>query len=370
MDFANRNSEEGTTLFTYDTSRGLIAYDDSDPSNLLELGKLDNLGDKINLLEPTGIDSIITNDSVNIVAIATGAKRFDNEKTSVEDREDGIILVDVADASKMKIISTVDTKYAIDDLILKEVNNSVILFAVSQDNGVLIYNISVTSSPVLLGEILLSDDEAAFYDIYLVDELLFIAGGEIGAYIYNISYLRSPTLITKIIPDLSGIDESNSQYGSILSCLEISGDTLYLGDLYYGLWIYNITNVSSPQYLSRFSDESNICCIEIQGNMAHIIDMRDGIQEVDISNPKTPILKDQYDIYGEITNFKIMGENAYFTIYSGNFMIADISRIASDRVAGVFPSIFHLLALIFAGADIILFYLALKKRPTTYGTEI
>ncbi len=123
--------------------------------------------------------------------------------------------------------------------------------------------------------------------------------------------------------------------GSTLWCsvhdVKVSGNYAYCAFL-NGLVILDISNPTTPLFVSQFYTHGYAYGVYISGNYAYIADCNMGLKIVDVSNPLSPSLVGGYLVRGySQANVSVSGNYAYLA--NGYLLIIDISDPANPVLA-------------------------------------
>ena len=147
------------------------------------------------------------------------------------------------------------------------------------DEGMLIYDITDPYSPVLEFE----SNQLGFYRIILGNDIACIMRWTLDVAILNISQFDNPSEI--------------SRFGHPYVCdiaMDPAESYLYLTNWDNGLAIYDISNISSPQFISETPMPGRPLCLEvcvskIYTNYVFIAAYTGGLWAVDVTDPYNPI---------------------------------------------------------------------------------
>jgi len=184
------------------------------------------------------------------------------------------------------------------------------LFLACNTAGVKVFDISVPTTPVLIGSITV--DEA--YDIFVVDDYAYVANGTDGLRIFDISsistpievgFFDNPDTVRRVIVDGNYALTSDScdrliDISSPSSPVEITSfrysyirefhdNHIYVGDRYYGLKILDISTPSMPVEVGSLATRGICGDVHIVNDLAFIGNLDpNGLQVIDISTFTNP----------------------------------------------------------------------------------
>jgi len=180
--------------------------------------------------------------------------------------------------------------------------------------GLLIYNISIPNERELIGSY---SDGGRVFDVFIKDSLAFLADRDDGLEIINISNPRNPVLINKFTAE---------NFERYISDLFIIDDLAFLIDYRDSLRIINATNPMHPFQISKCS-LNNLCNnIFVANSFAYISSGSNGLEILNISDPFNPYKIANYSTEGSISNVFICKSFAYLTDYEMGLEVLDISN--------------------------------------------
>ena len=171
----------------------------------------------------------------------------------------------------------------------------------------------------------------------MIGSTAFIANGIGGLLINNITALSTEhsTIINPIMGNYKKMDIINGIAYVIIE--------RYLPDV-LGTWRYenkvaiiNVTNPSSPQFLTITHDEKTAWDLYVSGNLLYIADLVDGLFIYNVSDPRNPEIISNLDLQSFAHGIFVNAEYAY--IAGGNMGLTIINVTDSFQpVTGVFAS--------------------------------
>jgi len=168
------------------------------------------------------------------------------------------------------------------------------------------------------------------HDVYARDGYAIIADGEDGLNIINVLDPENPTLVMKHVDSPETYD------------FQIVDNLLYTTNEYFGFSIFNISSMSSPDFLSIYHYdvhnnwgrdiyvENDIAYIAQSGNnYTHYDDVIGGLELVKISDPNNPIHINKILLYKNF--YKVIFYEGFVLLNEGNydFRIVDPQDIIS-----------------------------------------
>lgn len=189
------------------------------------------------------------------------------------------------------------------------------LYVTDSTSGLLIYDVSDPSAPVLLSTTDTPDTAAS---VFVSGRYAYVGevGPSAGLRIYDISDPYLPVLV----------GSETSMYGG--ASIVLSGKYAYLGLSNSGLKIYDISSPSAPKYLGRYFLNDNINDIAVRGNFAYMA-ADGGVYVIDVTNPLSPVLASSDTPASAPLGIYVTDKNAYVADGTSGVLIYDIT----DRYA-------------------------------------
>ena len=198
-------------------------------------------------------------------------------------------------------------------------------YVASENRGLLVFDVSDTAQPRLLGSYQTSQFHA--YDVQVVGALAYVAGGSGGLQILNVS-ASTPTLVCAYrMPDPAWDDAWAVQYVSGL---------VYLADGGKGLKIVNVTNPTSPTLRGTYDTPGRAVGVQVSGSSAYVADGGGGFQIINVANPSLPTLRGAYDVVDHGLNLFLSGGVAYVAGYEDRLQIIDVSNPTRPRTLSAY----------------------------------
>ncbi|MFZ5434364.1 MAG: T9SS type A sorting domain-containing protein [Calditrichota bacterium] len=162
------------------------------------------------------------------------------------------------------------------------------------------------------------------------NDYLYIAVNRDGLYIFDISILSSPVAVSNYIPPHSAIDV----------CIR---DTLaYVANDFSVMWIMDISNPSTPQYVGKcpvpeLFEGIRGARLTVDENYAYVTARGRGLFIVDVSDPSVPTQIIQYSATGSDTYWDVAVRNgyAYLAVDGGILRIVNVSDPAAPQPVGL-----------------------------------
>ncbi|MFX1512760.1 MAG: LVIVD repeat-containing protein [Promethearchaeota archaeon] len=173
--------------------------------------------------------------------------------------------------------------------------------------GFLTIDVSNPSQPVKLGEF--SDGGSAHHLFNNTEkEVVFIADNVGGFEVISISDPLNPTKI--------------GHFNGHFNDLDVKGDIVYTTDYFQGLVVLDVSNLTHPIELGRYTDLIPCQPIHVVDNIAYLTGT-DVLHVLDVTDPTNITKIAQYDY--KTSNIQIIENSAYMACKNG-FFICDVSN--------------------------------------------
>lgn len=184
---------------------------------------------------------------------------------------------------------------------------------VTNNDGMMVINISDPSNPEKIGEILVGNS----LGLAIESNLAYIASPSSGFSIVNISDPNNPVLVGQ-----------NSAGGALR--VAVSGLYAYVCYFDAGFKIFNISNPTTPVLVGEFSDTRSDA-IEIKENFAYFTNAEVGLKVINVSNASTPQLVASVSQTGGANDIHITNDLLFLACWGAGIRVIDISNPASPQ---------------------------------------
>jgi hypothetical protein len=152
------------------------------------------------------------------------------------------------------------------------------------------------------------------YDIFLLGNVAFVAGGVDGLEIVNISDLSNPSYI-------GGYTDSSNESISVY----VQDDIAYVGDS-EGLDIIDVSDISNPASISRYEYSGDIIDMQIEADVLYITGKNETwlIEMIDVTDPSDPVYIGELIQSNIYPKFEIVNQTAYIGM-KNDFFAFDVS---------------------------------------------
>ncbi len=193
-----------------------------------------------------------------------------------------------------------------------------------RDSGLIILDIADPSAPTLVGSystggLGLTDD------IAVAGNYAYLANG--GLSVVDVSDRSAPSLISKLAVTAQSID--------------VSGNYAYVGGLFNGFYVIDITNASLPTIVAHYGTAGIPYNSYIKGDYVYVADERNGlvILKTDIQN-QAPIEESLVQVEGSPDVYLIEnGEKRYFTspeaLEWNGYSFSDVTYVSSETLTSI-----------------------------------
>jgi len=160
-------------------------------------------------------------------------------------------------------------------------------------------------------------------NLLVKDNELFIADNQYGLTIYDISNITSPQLLGEYFGHTGNASD-----------VEVVNNTAFLASGSRGLKILDISDPVNITELGVSGNAFDATSIEIKDNYAFITDLNDGLTIYDFSIPSTPATISKVDTFSHAWDIKIDSNNAFIAANEYGLVIVDISNPIFPSVKG------------------------------------
>ena len=191
----------------------------------------------------------------------------------------------------------------------------------TNNRGVDILDISDISNPRKISTIRIQDGA---FGIYVEDGVAYIAG-ETGLTITDVSDPEHPEIIGSFYD------------GGVNRNVRIRGSYAYVTDYEDGLEIVDISNLSNPVMVGRYSlvDARGV---EVVGDIAYVTSSGTGLRVLNISNPDDPKIIKRVPGTGSAASICVHDDQIYLGCYGQGVRIISIMDPLNPRVVGDFSA--------------------------------
>lgn len=192
------------------------------------------------------------------------------------------------------------------------------LYAVTDQKGINIYNISNPSNPTFVKKI---RNSSSITDIYIYGDNLFISDADKKLYIYDLTTPTAPSLISGA-ETLYDIDHM------------ISNGTYLYAIAYNRIYIYDISDISNPVEVAQYSSLLSLWtkAIALQGTTLYTAESTDGLRIIDVSDPTSLTEISNLTGIGDSRDIVVSGNYVYLASYTSGMHIIDVSDLSAPSV--------------------------------------
>ncbi len=187
----------------------------------------------------------------------------------------GVLIYNISNLDFIMYVSKIDI-YGLDSAVVSDDGNYIYI---TTSNGLEIYNISDINNPTFVSK--LNYDFWKSFGLYNLEisndgNKLFIAGGKLGLIVVDISDKNNPTQIARYDTNKAVVD------------VKLSSDNskAYIADYGAGLKVLNISNLNNIALLAEFTQTNGATSVALLSNetKAYVADYAKGLFVLDISN--------------------------------------------------------------------------------------
>jgi hypothetical protein len=167
-------------------------------------------------------------------------------------------------------------------------------------------------------------------DVEIVGTLAIVASYEDGLIVLDLSNPFAPIVVESFDP---GVCENRTPYGSeqlpfTLEAVEVVGSLAYLSAAQCGMWIVDLSDLSSGP-LAIFDTDGWTESVDVEGGVAYVADFNGGVAIIDVADPSNPRLLTivGYDDpgFGAAVAVEVVGDLAYVASIEG-LRILDVTN--------------------------------------------
>jgi hypothetical protein len=165
------------------------------------------------------------------------------------------------------------------------------------------------------------------HDIQIVNDLAFTVAHRGGLLVFNISDYSNPVLIGTYDDPKTLSEDALWTYGLPFG-LDIKGDLVFLGDGLNGMLVLNVTDPTNPQKIGHYK-ESGVYDIIISGDLAFESLSIPGLQVLNISDPTNPYLICKWgeELFEPGLRREFVVKDNYLYVMTWDLIVFDISNI-------------------------------------------
>lgn len=291
------------------------------------------------------ISTYSTNASTNGVYVTTINFK---DYAFLADGTNGMQIVDVTAPNNPDSVSSFNTGGSANDVFVATINGDIYAFVSDFNTGFVIIDVSDVTNPQQVGLVAGPYANTSFIDA--PNNKAYFSRGAV--YIYDISNLPGTITYLSVTPSVcEGIyvtggkmytaENSNGfsiydvtnptapQFISRTNTLGLSSsvtviqNNLYLADSYNGTLIFNVTNPSAPSLLSRIapSPSGQVLGVAVNNNTLYTADNNYGVESINISNPSSPSQNGNIQLNSSASNIFYFGGYLYLAAAEGGLAI-------------------------------------------------
>ena len=203
------------------------------------------------------------------------------------------------------------------------------LLAIGNGAVLELYDSSVATAPVKLGEVLVGDPVRSI-DISPDGQLAAVSDHRNHVHVIDIGNRTAPVRRGRYAT--TGLAQP---YG-----MDIAGSRLYVAVRTVGLRILDISNPDAPVLLGQSSGPVSdyVFDVEVRDNHAYLAQRDDGVQIISIANPATPTVVGAHAASTGAADIRIVGARAYVTRGSEGVDILDLTNATAPTRLSTFAA--------------------------------
>jgi hypothetical protein len=255
----------------------------------------------------------------------------------------GVLIVDVTDATALRIMGRIDCRDP-EDILVK---NGVAYLAAGLGDGVGVVDVSDPKSPRVLDHVwtpyycrslaLAGDHVCAAHGpgvpvprtIAGMDEPMFatLRPHEDSAY-FVYSGMQIIDVTHPASPGIVGTTSTTS----FARGMEVTDGHAYVAAS--DLFVIDVSNVSSPAVVGHAGTPGQAFGVAVDGSFAYVADRDNGLQVIDIADPRSPRIVGHLDTPGLATGVDVVEGYAYVADGYGGLIVVDIRDPLAPQIAG------------------------------------
>ena len=313
--------KKGDYLFVTDDSEGTIIIDISSPGTPTMIQKISGarihsavivdsllycagvLGlDIYNVIDPTQPERL----SAAAWGFGIDKIRWSGDHIFASTYDQDLYIINVEDVRNPGIATSLSTGGITRDIYVQDQ----LVYVANSRYGLRIMDISKVAAPV---ELSLTNTGDLAEQVLVRDQIAYIANYFSGIMTVDVSAPNNPVILDQFDP---GWTED----------LDLKDDYIVMADRSAGLVIMDVSDPANLSQLSSMDIASNVIGLDVDGNFAYVAAHSAGLFIIDISNPLMPI--EVGHLEGNIWEVIVVGQYAYLADYTNGFRIVDISNPA------------------------------------------
>ena len=182
--------------------------------------------------------------------------------------------------------------------------------------GVEVLNVTDISNPVLIKSI---KTQGTINDLVISGNQLFLVSWEVGLLIYDITNKSDPILVGQYVT------QNNEAFGYV----EVVNDLAYLVDWGQGLKIFNISNLSNISKIGSYKDTGECFSFDIFNNLG-LLATTEGLKVLNISNPINLFEIGKYYKNGRVNKALLINNHIYIADQDKGLIILKMKKSESS----------------------------------------
>ncbi|MBD3190659.1 MAG: hypothetical protein GF308_08440 [Candidatus Heimdallarchaeota archaeon] len=229
-------------------------------------------------------------------------------------RPENFLIIDISNPANPVEVGS----YASEEIIIGSYIEENYAFLACRTNGLEIVQISDPTNPNKVGEF---DTPCQSWDVYVQDNVAFVADIE-SLQIIDVASKSYPSFIT--------------DYGyipSIANAVVLHSNYAFIADSYQGLVVVEVSDPTNPIICVNKEIAGRVFELQIQDHLVYVLSDV-GLYIYDITNPSSPIFIDSYGVGSGVVGFHISENYGYLTTIDDELLILDITDPYSITLEG------------------------------------
>ena len=179
--------------------------------------------------------------------------------------------------------------------------------------GLMVFDVSEITDPTLIGGYPEhTGNVGRLYRVELSDGVVYTTHRDEGLTVFDVSDPAAPSVIGYFGP--AGLEG-----------MALVGDTLYITNLFGGLFTVDVSEPDNPELLDEIDGLGTAWDIAVSGSVGYISDGQDGVVVVDLSDPDAPVLSGAVDVGGGVQDIALSGDALYAAAGGVGVVVLDVS---------------------------------------------
>lgn len=179
--------------------------------------------------------------------------------------------------------------------------------------GLMGYDVSSPEAPELIGYFPSEGPIGRFYRVEVIsDEQLFVSHRDFGFGLADVSEPSAPTMF-------------NWNPGAGMEGMALDGEVLYIADLFGGLFVFDVSDVTAPVLLDQLSWDGATWDLVVGDGVGYMADNTLGVVPLDLSVPSAPAPADAVGVGSGVQDLALGDGVLFAAAGGGGVVVLDLS---------------------------------------------